>query len=144
MRVFLCSYSGFSLAVPMQSVLSIFLVREEPAEKKTAYKTENSCLHISLPELFKNPDSKIHHGIIINNEDNRNGVIKNILLSTEIQSESDIPCGKFYPIPKTLGGFRFSQFFNGIHFNSPKDGADMTLLLDPFKLILKVEKEFLS
>ena len=141
MRVFLCSYNGFSLAVPARSVMSIFIFREITDEKKTAYQTKDSVTYISLPLLFNAPFLKTHHGIIIKNDDNLSQ--SDILLSTEIESEDDIPLDKFYPVPKTLGVFGFSLFFSGIHFNE-KIRNEPVLLLDPQKLIIKIKKELAS
>ena len=148
MRVFLCSFNEFTLAIPMKSVLSIFLFKDK-AENKIAYKTESSNIHISLPLLFNSPESRIHHGIVIKNEYYKNDMKENILLSTEIQNENNIPSHIFHPIPKALGVFKFSCFFSGMYFISAdrsiitdKNNRELVLLLDPLRLFPEINKEY--
>jgi len=139
MRVFICSYSGFSLAIPMDVVSSIFIFNDK-IEGKVHYNTENRNTYISLPHVFNCPVYNNHHGIIIkygNTEHETEDRI--ILVSSEIESEKEIQAEVFYPIPKTLGVFKFSQFFSGILFN--KQSGKMILLLNTEHLIQNIKKE---
>jgi len=153
MRVFLCSYNDFTLAIPIKYVLSIFLVTETP-ENKTAYFTGGSSaeecrMNIRLPYLFNCHDVKIHHGIIIKKEYSEDSVTENILLTAEIKSEHNIPSAHFHPVPKSLSYFKITDYIKGIHFNTHEDCAvpdgvmpELTLLLNPAKLVKAVNKEY--
>jgi len=154
MRVFICLYNGFSLAIPMDFVSSIFIFNDN-ADYKFRYDNEKRNTYISLPSLFDSPVSKIHHGIILKNEiyeDNEYDTFENrvILLSTEIDREREIPSDKFYSIPKTLGIIKFASIFAGIFFYPRKNrnntvsdisAGDMVLLLNPQQLVQNIQKE---
>ena len=161
MRVFLCLYEGFSLAVPTKAVLSIFLFKENGENNftgdtilcnKTFHENEKSA-YIFLPHLFDCPGLKIHHGIIIKKE-YRNDYRKEIIfLGTEIISENEIPSCDIYPLPGIFMHFKLPHFFSGIYFppvnfnfkiSSKLKKPDFILFLDPLKLITKTCREFLS
>ena len=123
MRVFLCFFTGFSVAIPMDCVASLIL-HKKAAKQTIEYDSENNNTFISLPLLFQSPQAVIRHGIILktgnNNEsEDTSGGLKNkiILLTTEVECEAEIPSEKIYPVPGVLGVFNFSAFFNGISFN---------------------------
>jgi len=154
MRVFLCSYGGFSLAIPMDIVSSVFIFNDN-ADYKFRYDKEKRNTYISLPVLFDFPVSSIHHGIILKNEiyeENEYESLENrvILLSTEIDKEKEIPSEKFYSIPKALKFFKFTSIFTGIFFNPQRvrnnltsniTAGDMVLLLNPDQLVKNIQKE---
>ena len=130
MRVFICSYSGFSLAIPAEFVSSIFLFNDT-AENNT----ENYSIY-SLPVLIDLPELSVRHGVILKKRFNAENII---LLTTEIESETEIPDDNFFPLPKTLVHMRFLQFINGIYFNAGKNTKaktkDLVLLLNPEQLV---------
>ena len=117
MRVFLCAFGEFSLAIPMNTVSSLTLYTEETALE---YNGESRNTYISLPRLFNLPQAFIRHGIILKygNEDDNTAENKTILLTTEITCETEIPDEEIYPLPKVFGGLRFSTLFSGIQFDS--------------------------
>jgi len=147
MKVFLCSYNGFSLAVPMDKVSSIMLLTEDNNYKTLMYfNNENGNTYISLPMLFNCPSLNMKHGIILKNSDSDNDTVikdKTILLTTEIECESEISDDKILTIPKTLNVFEFSQFFSGILFyrRQPKTSESLILLLNPELMVQKINKE---
>ena len=121
MRVFLCAFGNFFLAIPMSSVSSMTLNTDMAAQRKAVeYNNENRNTYVSLPRLFNLPSENIRHGIILQSgeEDSETTEDKIILLSNEVICETEIPCEEIYPIPKALGGMRFSAFFRGILFDS--------------------------
>lgn len=151
MRVFLCSYNGFSLAIPIDLVSSIFLINDNP-DYKFYYDHEKRNTYISLPVLFNCPAINIHHGIVLKNENVSSETFEDkiILLSTKIIKESEIPSEKFYSIPKTIFLMKFASNFNGIFFHSQRirnntvqniSAGEMVLLLNPQKLIQNIQKE---
>jgi len=150
MRVFICSYSWFSLAIPMDHVSSIFL-HSENLIHKFDFNTENNNILISLPLLLDCPDANIQHGIILKDDNNNNDSIENkvILFSTAVESEKDISTEKIYPLPKILGVMQFSLIFNGIFFNNrsgaseDKNLKELILLLNPHQLVKNIQKELL-
>jgi hypothetical protein len=150
MRVFLCSYNGFSLAIPAKNVLSIFLYNEEAnpdplVNSGAAHETGNKS--VCLPFLFDEPEAKIHHGVIVKKECSPDRKRANVLLTTEIYSESVIPQEKIYPLPETLNLFRISNFLSGIYFNCAaqnKNKQELVLFLDIQKLLNVIGKEALS
>jgi hypothetical protein len=127
MRVFLCSYNDFFLAIPMETVSSIFLYSAKTMEEQKNI--------VSLPLLFNYPDIKIHHGIILKKTNEINSQDNTILLSSEIECEKEIPDEDFYPIPKTFGVLRLSSFFSGMLFKNASKSAiyagNLVLLLNP-------------
>jgi len=155
MKIFLCSYSTFSLAIPMDFVSSIFLCMDK-TEKKIEKKSENGGTFISLPIFFNCPQLEIHHGIILKNgssDDDNIFADKTILLGTEVESENEIPSGKYYPLPKILDSMHFSSFFNGMFFYSQftdenktqgKTADNLVLLLNPQSLTKYIKKELMQ
>jgi len=156
MRVFLCAFGSFSLAIPLKSISSITLHDtrddtrdEENAGKAVEYKKENGNTYFSLPLLFNLPQAVIRHGIILKDREDEdtedNSVIenKNILLTTEIEREIEIPEKNIYPVPKTLKVMRFSFIFNGIVFYSQTGRAEeeMVLVLNPKKLVKNFKRK---
>jgi chemotaxis signal transduction protein len=148
MRVFLCAFGSFSLAVPMKSVSSITLY-EGGARKAVEHKKENGNTYVALPLLFNLPQATIKHGIILKNRENEdtqdNSVIENktILLATEIEREIEIPEKNIYPVPKTLKVMRFSNIFSGIAFYSYTGRAEeeLILMLKPEKLVKNIKRK---
>jgi len=151
MKVFICSYSGFSLAVPMDNVSSIMLLTEDFTKsadyKNKIYLDEENCnTYISLPFLFNCPSVNTKHGIILKYPGEKNDVImknKTILLSTEIECESEIPDNNIFPIPKSFGTLNFSLFFKGILFSSMlhESAGNLILLLNPELIVQNIKKE---
>jgi len=148
MRVFICVFGNFSLAIPMDFVSSITLF-DGNANKAIEYKKENGNTYISLPILFNNPQSSIKHGIILKDgkdeytEDDSVIKNKNILLTTEIECEIEIPEKVIYPVPETFKVMRFSFLFNGIVFYSQAGRAqeELILLFNPEKLIRNIKRK---
>jgi len=154
MKVFLCSYNNFSLAIPMDLVSSIMLYKKH--SDKICYIAENNNTYISLPLFFNFPSLNIYHGIILKDNKNDNSDDLNnkiILLSTEIESETEIPNNNIFPIQKSLKVQTlfaltteisqkavFSDIFNGLFFIK----NNLVLLLNPLSLIQIIKKEFLS
>jgi len=153
MRVFICSYSGFSLAIPIENVASIF-INSKNIYNKIQIDEENKSTYISLPVIFNSPDSRIHHGIILKNLSfcNSGDDEKIILLSSEIICEQDIKKERFYSVPKIFGILNFSLVFNGIFFNQRSLGksavknipaGSLLLLLNPEQLVQNIKKELI-
>ena len=137
MRVFLCGFGGFSVAIPMRSVSSLSL-HAENAE------LDDRNTYVSLPGLFSLPPQAIRHGIVLKSADEEhdgNAGDKTILLSTEVECEIDIPDEEMFPIPKTLCNTHFYMLFSGIMFDSRPAvsgaGANPVLLLNPEQFIQK-------
>ena len=147
MKVFLCSYNGFSLAVPMDKVSSVMLITENNNHKSLMhFSSDNGNTYISLPLLFNCPSLNMKHGIILKNSDSDDDIAikdKTILLTTEIECESEISDDKILTIPKTLNVFKFSLFFSGILFyrRQPKISENLILLLNPEHMVQKINKE---
>jgi len=151
MRVFLCSYSWFSLAIPMEFVSSIFL-HSDSLNQKIEFNAENRNTRVCLPMLFECPDANVKHGIILKN-DNNNDLMENkvILFGTAVESEKDIPDESIYPVPKIMGVMRFSFIFDGIFFyadncNDAENNikTELVLLLNPQKLVQNIQKELIK
>jgi len=145
MRVFICAFRNFSLAIPIDSV-SLITLYQENVRKAVVYNEENHNTYISLPLLFKHPQALIHNGIILKDEkDTKNNDIienKNILLTTEIECEIDIPDEKIYPIPKIFMRLGFSTAFNGIIFYSRQTHEEnLILLLNTEKLVRNIKRK---
>ena len=135
MRVFLCPFEGFSIAIPMDSVASVALYTGESVE----YNEENGQVAISLPRLFNLSEELIRHIIILKNPDGEtdynadyNDKKNNVMLfTTEIEREVDISGQQIFSLPKALSAARFSVLFNGIQFKSNQfsDAAETMVLL---------------
>ena len=129
MRVFLCDYSGFSLAIPMSSVSALTLYEDNQKEGNT---------YISLPALFDLPGDVTRHGVILKNGDDDDHNIdenRTVLLTTEIKCEKEIADEEIYPLPKIFDNMSFSGMFSGIQINS-----SVVLLLDPEQLVQNIDK----
>jgi len=149
MRVFLCPYEGFSLAVPMDIVLSVAINKKNP-EKIVEYNQENQNTYISLPLLFNCANNNVRHGIILKDGNNNKLENKFVLLTYEIESEAELSLNKIYPLPKFFTIMKFSHFFRGIVFSSrgmyeKKTGdtysQQLILLVDPEHIIQNIKKE---
>ena len=142
MRVFLCVFEGFSIAIPMVSVASVAL----HASESTEYSEEGKAI-ISLPRLFNLPEELIRHIIILKKPDSETNYTdeKNIkLLTTEIECEIDIPDEQIFPLPKALSATQFSILFSGIQFNSHQlsdTAAGPVFLLNYEELSRHIQKE---
>ena len=147
MRVFLCSYKSFSLAIPIESV-SLITLHTGNAEKKIEFKNENRNTYISLPLLLNSPQDVIKHGIILKNinEDQDNDVFEDrtILLTTEIECETEIDDENIYSIPHVFKITRFSYLFSGIFFYSQNHEGGLILLMNPKQLIQNLKKELIT
>lgn len=154
MRVFLCTYNDFSLAVPIDFVSSITLYKNGNPDKAIVYNEENNNTYISLPIVLKKREVLVRHGIVLKNrnDDDDTSVIENkkILLTTEIECEINIPEDEIYPLPKTLKKIKYSVFFSGLTFNSyyqnvRSDSAlskeSITLLLNPEQLVKRIKRK---
>jgi hypothetical protein len=138
MRVFLCAYTGFSVAIPMSSVCALTLYDDAPQET-VERKQENGNTYISLPLLFGLPEELIRHGIVLkngNDEDHNIDENRTVLLTAEVKCETEIPDEKIYPLPKIFAFLRFSAIFSGIQFDSCP-----VLLINPEYLVQNLYKE---
>ena len=138
MRVFLSAFTGFLLAIPMHCVSSLMLC-DRKTEHTADYDNENRNTYISLPKMLGLPMENTRHGIILkdgNNEKEDSNTVKNktILLTAEIECETEIPGEKIYPLPKVFNSFRFSALFSGIQF----DSGNPVLLLDIEQLLQRI------
>jgi len=151
MRIFLCSYKNFFLAVPMNSVSSIYLSYDK-MNNIIDFDSRSRNTFISLPALFDIDNNDVCHGIVLKNNcqntDSDSEIIEDriILISTRILSEKEIPSGDFTPVPKALRIFKKFSVFNGIFFISSDNTADKkahdaVLLLDPEQLVKTIVKE---
>ncbi|MDR0502637.1 MAG: hypothetical protein LBH16_04885 [Treponema sp.] len=114
MRVFICSFGGFSVAIPMHSVASLSL-----NEKSSSYNDNpESSKYISLPQLFNLPAGAASHCVILKETGKNTAESRTVLLTTEIEYETEIPDIMIYPVPKTLNVMRFYALFSGILFIS--------------------------
>ena len=153
MRVFLSAYRGFSLAIPMCFVSSL-TIHSDAASRTVEYNQENRNTYISLPHLFNLPPEDTRHGIVLkdlNSEDpdSDGNVMENkiILLTTEVECETEIPDTEIFPIARTLKGKRFSAFFSGIQFDSiqsPDSSGRPVLLLNIETLVKNIQKDLLA
>jgi len=133
MRVFLSAYSGFTLAVPMDSVAAMMLPELE-IENIMQYDQQSRNTFVSLPRLFNLPNEVVAHGIVLREWNSK--VNKVVLLTAEIKRDIEIPDEEFHPIPKSLGALRFSQLFSGIQFS-----GNPVLLLNIEQLAEVIQKE---
>ena len=137
MRFFFCAFKGFYLAIPIRSVSSLMLYPAAVAQA-VEYREENGNTYFSLPHLFGLPEETVRHGIVLKDpnrgEDETGQAVenRNILLTTEVEREIDIPENELYPLPLVLAGMGAARIFGGIWFVSSGDGADtLALALDP-------------
>ena len=143
MRVFLCAFEGFYVAIPIHFVSSLMLY-SAGVTQAVEYREQNGNTYFSLPHLFDLPRETIRHGIVLKDidsgEDETDHAIenKNILLTTEVERESDIPEAEIYPMPKVLSGMGGSAMFSGIQFAASRDESDiMVLFLNPAYLVTR-------
>jgi hypothetical protein len=140
MRVFLCSFNSFSIAIPINFVSSITLIKEN--QDRITEQTNSGNMYISLPLLLNYPSEIIKHGIILKNtEDDETGNSneadnfsdeKIILLTTEIECETEIQEDKIFSVQKIFKSMQFSLFFRGIFFDSLYSRyGNSILLLNP-------------
>jgi hypothetical protein len=123
MKIFLCAFGSFNVALPSDSVSSLMLYAGNTPEQ-TASRDENGNMRVSLPFLFKNNQGSVKHAITLKNNI--------ILLTTEVQREQEIEQEQIGSLPKIFDKFNFSSFFNGMFFISGAD--EPVLLLNPQKL----------
>jgi hypothetical protein len=139
MRVFLCAFGNFFLAIPMQSVSSLSLHAGEGQSSAIVYNQINRNIYVSLPYLFNLPLEHTRYDIVLKNPDNEDDdTVENkvILLSTAVECETEISDDEIFPIPKIFNGTRFSVLFSGIQCaNRP------ILLLSPERLIRCAQEE---
>jgi len=145
MRVFICAFSGFSLAIPMSSIASLALNTREAAQA-VEYNTEDSNTYISLPHLFSLSPEVISHSLVLKNSEDIDGndmendsaiTNKVILLTTEVTCETEISGEDIFTVPKAFGSMRFSALFNGILFDTGKP----VLILNTETLVRNYKKE---
>ena len=151
MRFFYCAFRGFYLAIPIGSVASLMLYPFEAAEA-VEHREENGNTYFSLPHLFHLPDETIRHGIVLKEsgagEDTTNHIgemdhiieNKNILLTTEVEREIDIPETEIYPLPRILAGMGTMRMFSGIQCASSTAGVGdgtLVLVLDPAYIVMR-------
>ncbi|MCL2193182.1 MAG: hypothetical protein FWB78_07290 [Treponema sp.] len=140
MKVFICAFSGFYVAIPMSSVASL---TDLTTTVQGAVITRcDADTHVSLPLLFNLPQEKLRHGIVLKNPDDHVGESKLVLLSTEVVNTSEIPDEKMYPIPRVLNGTQFATMFSGMQCaaEATRD-AGLVILLDPDRLIQYARQE---
>ena len=148
MRVFLCPYEGFSLAVPMDIVQSVTLNRKSP-EKTVVYNQKNQNTYISLPRLFNCANQEVKHGIFLKDGNGERLENKFVLLTYEIESEAELSLNKIYPLPEAFADMKFSHFFKGMIFSNrqreKKSGdahpEDLILLVDSEHIVQNIKKE---
>jgi hypothetical protein len=132
MRVFLCSFSGFSIAIPINFVSSIKLINSN-IDKTIDHTNDNGDTYVSLPILLNDPSDKIKHGIILKNKENddtgNTSGANIILMTTEIECETEIQDEKIFSIQKILKNNKFSFIFSGIFFDSVFNHLGNTILI---------------
>ena len=146
MRVFLCAFGSFSLAIPMRSVSSLTLCASGQSQT-VEYNHENHNTYVSLPRLFNLQSENIRHGIILKdgddeNEDSQITENRTILLTTEVICETEIQGEEIYPVPKVFGSMYFSTLFSGILFDSralTNMAGSPVLLLDIEQLVQRIQ-----
>jgi hypothetical protein len=132
MRVFLCVYKDFSVAIPMSGISSLFLYTEETMQNEAVvFNPQTQDYLVSLFFLFNLQPEVTRHGIILKNETSNEKII---LLSTRVDCEIETPDSRIFPIPKIINGMLFSNFFSGIQFNNDTESKPV-LLLNPEQLI---------
>ena len=153
MRVFLCSFGDFYIAIPMDAVLALTLQTETEAEALLAsesnavnFNPEDRNTYVSLPRLFNVPVKKIQHSIVMKsfaNDDDDTIKNKTILYIPEVECEIEIPDEEIFPIQTAFSGTLFYTLFNGIQFDSrpvARDaGGGPVLFLNPEQLIQSVQ-----
>jgi len=142
MKVFICGFNDFSLAIPINYISSLFLHSKEAeqvsanaaanaADNAVEYNAENKNSYVSLPRLLKLSSDYIKHGLVLKQLNSETGepeennidedvIIENkiILLTTAVKREAEIPGEEIFPMPKMLGGVSPLSLFSGIKFDS--------------------------
>jgi len=147
MKVFICHYNKFSLAIPADFISSIF-IQSFKVSNQVQYNSKNRITYVSLPMLFNCPNVNIKHGIILKKNGDFAVENKIILLSAKIENEKDIPDEYFYPLPKIMNIMKISDVFNGIFFNAAHNASsivesakEVVLLLNTERLMQNIQKE---
>jgi hypothetical protein len=150
MRVFLCAFRGFYTAIPIDAVLALTL-HSDSVIRAVDHNEETGNTFFSLPHLFSvsgYDTEHIRHGIVLKdcggenggreNEENDTVHNKNILLTTAVEREAEIPGAEIYPLPEIVRRMRGSVLFSGIQFvrrPAEEGGAPVILVLDPVRTI---------
>ena len=147
MRIFLCSYDNFLLAIPMNCVSSIY-ISSSSNSGLINYDSQNRNTYISLPVFFNYKNGNTCHGIVLKTgdalDDSDSNIIENktILLSTHIINEKELSPRDFIPVPKSLSFFSGFSVFSGIFFIAHnKTSEELVLLLNPQRLVQTIQKE---
>ena len=129
MQVFLCTVGDFSIAIPMDSISSLYLHAKNEHDNglhdRMVMQREEQTF-FSLLHFFNLSHENIRHCVILKNPDGADNKI--ILMITEVECEKNIPDNEIYPVPGSLKNMQFSLIFNGMQFDS--DGK-LVLLLNP-------------
>jgi hypothetical protein len=139
MRFFFCAFRGFYLAIPIRAVSSLMLYPYEAAQD-VEYREENGNTYFSLPRLLHLPDETIRHGIVLKTNGAEEAETddrienKNILLTTEVEREIDIPETELYPLPRVLAAMGTMRMFSGIQFSA---AGSPVLALDPAYVVVR-------
>jgi len=139
MQVFLCSFGDYSVAIPMDSISSLYLytkdVQEIDLSAGMVIHGENRTF-FSLLRLFNLSHENIRHCIILKDPDNIGG--ETVLLITRVECEINIPDDEIYPVPAALKNMQFSMFFAGIKFDL---NGNLILLLNPEQIKQFIQRE---
>jgi len=132
------------LAIPMASVSSVGLY-SSVVEKTVLYNSENMNTYVCLPLLF-NCGQDVKHALVLKDgNDDENDIVENkiILLTSEIENETELPSNNIYPVPKALSVMKFSLLFNGIILAShnKREERELILLLAPELIVQNIKKE---
>jgi len=150
MRVFLCSFGDFALAIPMFSVSSLTNLEDRSVQYNAAandavmHDQGNHNTYISLPQLFNLADINVRHCVILNNPDGTNDDTdknKIVLISPEVVREIEIPDEEIHVIPEVLIGTHFSMLFTGIHLSDTPVLVNPVLVLNPEQLMEYAKQE---
>ena len=148
MKVFVCAFGGFYVAIPMGAVASLADLADRRVMRPggaVVRDEESADIHVSLPMLFELPLEKPRHGIVLKNPEEGEGGGRVVLLSTEVVNADEIPDEKIHPIPKSLNGTRFSWLFRGMRCatGTARD-AGLVVLLDTERLIDHARREVIE
>jgi len=141
MQAFICSFSDFSLAVPMDAVLSLDdasgIVSKKEALLQNAVFRDPHGTYVCLPLLLRLAVRDMPHCIVLKKTEN--GEPGNIiLLSTKITGSDEIHDREICRLPKVLEGTGFYALFSGIR--RMENGAPL-LMLDIAGLRRHIQKE---
>jgi len=142
MRVFLCPYDGFSLAIPMDSVLSVILNFKE-YEEAFELNPENQNIYISLPVLLNCAGKELRHGIILKDGNDEKLENKTVLLTYEIECEIELAQNKIYPLPGFLSAVKYSGVFLGFVFSNIHQMEKASGRFDSQELVLLLNTDFI-